>query len=76
MLYKLLTALLYLTAIADVLPATAQPAIEQISVSGRTTSLAVNPLSNKIYVASISSSEESSAILSLLMDVQKRLFRA
>ncbi len=66
MLHKLLTALLYLTMFANVIPATAQPAIEQIPVPGTTTSLAVNPLSNKIYVASISSSEESSAVLSLL----------
>jgi len=51
---------------AAISPAFGQSVIAQIPAPGVTTGVAVNPLSNRVYVASISSSEESRALVSLV----------
>jgi DNA-binding beta-propeller fold protein YncE len=66
MLRKPTFVLLILTAFTAVLPVSAQTVIDQIPIAGTSTGIAINPINNKIYVASISSSEESKAIISLI----------
>ena len=56
-------AILLATAVS---PTFGQSVIAQIPVPGISTGIAVNPFANRIYVASISSSEESTALISLV----------
>ena len=64
--HKVFSALFLPTILAIALPASAQSVIAQIPVPGIAGNVAVNPLNNRIYVATISSSTDSNAFLSVI----------